>query len=110
MQAVGAAQHRISKVPADFRDLVDLGGNRLAGFARPVEASWPDVGVERQLRRTAAGGNKPVAESTVRSNNLLDSSSRCDSLLKRLLRYQIDTLALGLGNNSQPLVKLGRDA
>ena len=45
-----------------------------------------------------------------RSNNLPDSSSRCDSLLKRLLRYQIDALALGLGNNSQPLVKLGRDA
>ena len=37
---------------------------------------------------------------TNRSNSLLDRSSRCDSLLKRLLRYQIDALALGLGNNS----------
>lgn len=70
----------------------------------------PNVGVERHLRRTTACGSEPPSGSSVRSNNLLDRSSRCDSLLKRLLCYQIDALALGLGNNSQPLVKLGRDA
>ena len=77
----------------------------------PVSAAvLSNVGVERHLRRTAACGSKSLAGSSVRSNNLLDRSSRRDSLLKRLSRYQIDALAFSLGNNSQPLVKFGRNA
>ena len=73
-------------------------------YSRGAHSVSPNDTAQRQLTRTIACSSARAAGSTGRCSELLDDSSRSYSLLQRLLRYQVDTLAFGLGNYSQTLV------